>query len=315
MKKLDTYKLILYPLVLAILVIYSVLQVGLDMSKILTEKFWLELFFKYLLQVAWIYFGIPDGKTNGESKDNYKESKSLLNKAITLIKDKGLLTTFGLFVKADYQEQRNQYVKDILFANGIPEKLYELSLHEIKVKLNDYSLTKWHYRLIKKLKYGEFEFPYVDPQVYLSAYDIKTRIQMALYSEKRTILRELFPKMVLTFVTLAISSSAVISDDISVGQAVYDSIFNVGLSIMSYGFAFKLGLDIMSDYSKIYDIRRNYISKFIEKHDNGSLVKELRIYEVAEVVKSWYNFNRKENLWKNKNKKYLAVVYQLLRLS
>jgi hypothetical protein len=91
--------------------------------------------------------------------------------------------------------------------------------------------------------------------------------------------------MVLTFVTLAISSSAVISDDVSVGQAVYDSVFNVGLSIMSYGFAFKLGLDIMSDYSKIYDVRRNYISKFIESHDNGSLVKELRIYEIQEVVK------------------------------
>ena len=285
MKKLDTYKLILYPLVLAILIIYSVLQVGLDLSKILTERFWLELFFKYLLQVAWIYFGIPDGKATGETKANYTESKNLLNKAITLIKDKGLLTTFGIFVKHDYEKQRLQYIKDILFANGIPQELYELPLKQIKGKLNDYSLSKWHYLLIKNLKYGNFEFPFVEPQVYLSAYDIKQRIQMALYSEKNTILRELFPKMVLTFVTLAISSSAVISDDISVGQAMYDSVFNVGLSIMSYGFAYKLGLDIMNDYAKIYDIRRNYISKFIEAHDNGSLVKELRIYEVAEVVK------------------------------
>jgi hypothetical protein len=285
MKKLDTYKLILYPLVLGILIIYSVLQVGLDLTKILTERFWLELFFKYLLQVAWIYFGIPDGKATGESKPNYTESKNLLNKAITLIKDKGLLTTFGIFVKHDYEKQRLQYIKDILFANGIPQELYELPLREVKVKLNDYSLSKWHYLLIKNLKHGNFNFPFVEPQVYLSAYDIKQRIQMALYYERNTILRELFPKMVLTFVTLAISSSAVISDDISMGQAVYDSVFNVGLSIMSYGFAYKLGLDIMNDYAKIYDIRRNYISKFIEAHDNGSLVKLLRVYEVAEVVK------------------------------
>jgi len=285
MKKIDTYKFVLYPLVLGILIVYSVLQVGLDLNKILTEKFWLELFFKYLLQIAWIYFGIPDGKTSGENKPNYTESRNLLNKAITLIKDKGLLTTFGLYVKQDYIKQREQYVKDVLFANGIPEKLYELPLKEIKVQLDNYSLTKWHYLLIKKLKYGDFEFPFVDSQTYLSAYDIKNRIQMALYSEKNTILRELFPKMVLTFVTLAISSSAVISNDVSIGQAVYDSVFNVGLSIMSYGFAFKLGLDIMNDYAKIYDVRRNYISKFVESHDNGSLVKELRIYEVAEVVK------------------------------
>lgn len=284
-KKIDTYKLVLYPLVLAILIIYSILQVGLDMSKILTEKFWLELFFKYLLQVAWIYFGIPDGKLSGENKDAYKESKSLLVRAISLIKDKGLLTVFGVFVKHDYEKQRLQYIKDVLFANGIEYALYELPLREIRVKLNDYSLSKWHYALIKKLKHGDFDFPFVNSQTYLSAYDIKNRIQMALYSEKNTILRELFPKMVLTFVTLAISSSAVISEDISVGQAIYDSVFNVGLSIMSYGFAFKLGLDIMSDYAKIYDVRRNYISKFIESHDNGSLVKELRIYETAEVVK------------------------------
>jgi hypothetical protein len=285
MKKIDTYKLILYPLVLAILIIYSILQVGLDMSKILTERFWLELFFKYLLQVAWIYFGIPDGKLSGENKDQHKESKSLLVRAITLIKDKGLLTTFGLFVKMDYEKQREQYIKDVLFANGIPNELYALPLRDIKVKLNDYSLNRWHYALIKKLKHGDFYFPFVNAQTYLSAYDIRNRIQMALYSEKNTILRELFPKMVLTFVTLAISSSAVISDDISVGQAMYDSVFNVGLSIMSYGFAYKLGLDIMSDYSKIYDVRRNYISRFVESYDNGSLVKELRVYETAEVVK------------------------------
>jgi hypothetical protein len=285
MKKIDTYKLILYPLVLAILIIYSVLQVGLDLTKIMTERFWLELFFKYLLQVAWIYFGIPDGKISGEGKDGYKDSKNLLNKAVTLIKDKGLLTTFGLFVKQDYEKQRLQYVKDVLFANGIPEELYNLSLREIKVKLDDYSLNKWHYMLIKKLKHGDYDFPFVDSQVYLSAYDIRSSIQMALYNERKTILRELFPKMVLTFVTLAISSSAVVSDDISLGQALYDSVFNVGLSIMSYAFAFKLGKDIISDYTKIYDVRRNYISKFIEAHDNGSLVKMLRVYEVAEVVK------------------------------
>jgi hypothetical protein len=285
MKKLDTYKLILYPLVLAILIIYSILQVGLDLTKILTERFWLELFFKYLLQVAWIYFGIPDGKVSGEGKDGYKDSKNLLNKAVTLIKDKGLLTTFGIFVKQDYEKQRLQYVKDVLFANGIPEELYALPLKDIKVKLNDYSLNKWHYMLIKKLKHGDYDFPFVDSQVYLSAYDIRSSIQMALYNERKTILRELFPKMVLTFVTLAISSSAVVSDDVSLGQALYDSVFNVGLSIMSYAFAFKLGKDIISDYTKIYDVRRNYISKFIEAHDNGSLVKMLRVYEVAEVVK------------------------------
>ena len=284
MKKLDTYKLILYPLVLAILIIYSILQVGLDLSKILTERFWLELFFKYLLQVAWIYFGIPDGKISGEGKDLYKDSKNLLNKAVTLIKDKGLLTTFGIFVKQDYEKQRLQYIKDVLFANGIPEELYILPLRNIKVKLNDFSLSKWHYLLIKKLKHGDFDFPFVDSQVYLSAYDIRSSIQMALYNERKTILRELFPKMVLTFVTLAISSSAVVSDDVSLGQALYDSVFNVGLSIMSYAFAFKLGRDIVSDYTKIYDVRRNYISKFIEAHDNGSLVKMLRVYEVAEVV-------------------------------
>ena len=172
-----------------------------------------------------------------------------------------------------------------MFANGIPEELYNLSLREIKVKLDDYSLSKWHYMLIKKLKHGDYDFPFVDSQVYLSAYDIRSSIQMALYNERNTILRELFPKMVLTFVTLAISSSAVVSDDVSLGQALYDSVFNVGLSIMSYAFAFKLGKDIISDYTKIYDVRRNYISKFIEAYDNGSLVKMLRVYEVAEVVK------------------------------
>ena len=283
MNKKYSYKYALYPLVLLILIVYSILQVGLDVSKIMTERFWLELFFKYLLQIAWIYFGLPDGKASGETKPFYIEAKKLLNKSIALIKDKGLLTTFGDYVKLDYIKQREQYYKDILFANGILEELYNLPLKEIKKKLNDYSLTPLHFTLIKKMKHGQVPFPYVEPQTYLSAYEVRNRVQMALYSEKNTILRELFPKMVLTFVTLAISSSAVISQDVEIGQAIYDSVFNVGLSVMSYAFAFKLGLDIIDDYAKLYDVRRNYISKFIENHDNGSLVKELRIYEIERV--------------------------------
>jgi hypothetical protein len=284
MKKFDTYKLILYPTLLGIMIIYSILQVGLDLSKILTEKFWLELFFKYLLQIAWAYLGYLDGKPSGETKPNYVESKGLLNKAITLIKDKGLLTAFSTFVKADYIKQREKYIQDVLFANGITLEIYALPLREIKVKLDDYSLTKWHYLLIKKLKHGDFYFPFLEAQVYLSAYEIKNKIQNATYNERNVILRGLFPKMVVTFATLAISSSAVISQNVSLGQALYDSVFNVGISVMSYGFAFKLGLDIMNDYANIFDIRRNYISKFIEAHDNGSLVKMLRTYEIAEVV-------------------------------
>lgn len=282
--KIDTYKLVLYPLVLAILIIYSVYQVGLDMNAIMTQGFWLDLFFKYILQVLWIYFGVPDGKAKGKATNqHFLEKEKLLNKAVTLIKDKGLLTTFGLWVKQDYQVQREKYVEDVLFANAIPKDLYELPLKEIAKQLDKYSLTKWHYLLIKKLKQGNYHFPFVEPQTYLSAYTIKNRIHNALYNEKNTILRELFPKMVLTFVTLLISSSAIVSGDIDTTQAIYDGLFNVGLSVMSYVFAVRLGLEIIEDYAKLYDIRRNYISKFIEAHDNGALVKELRIYEIERV--------------------------------
>ena len=284
MKRLDTYKLVLYPLVLGILIIYSILQVGLDMTKILTEKFWLELFLKYLLQVVWIYFGLPDGKANGANKEDYLHAKKSLNKSITLIKDKGLLTVFGDYVKQDYAKQRNQYVKDVLFANGITEELYALPIKEIKKQLEANDLTFIHLQLIKKLKRGDYYFPFVPPQTYLSAYDIKNRIQMALYNEKNVILKELFPKMVLTFVTLALSSSAIISEDVSVGQALFDGVFNVGLSIMSYGFAFSLGLSIMNDYAKLYDYRKNYIATFVEQYDSGKFVNDLAVYTIEKVV-------------------------------
>jgi hypothetical protein len=283
MKKLDSYKLALYPLVAGILIIYSVLQVGLDMSMILTEEFWLELFLKYLIQVAWIYFGIPDGKNVDSQKEESINAKKSLNKAITLIKDKGLLTVFGNYVKLDFVKQRERYVEDVLFANGIPKDLYALSIKEIKKQLEANDLTFIHLQLIKKLKRGDYYFPFVSPQTYLSAYDIKNRIQMALYNEKNVILRELFPKMVLTFVTLALSSSAIISEDISIGQAVFDGVFNLGLSIMSYGFAFSLGQSIIKDYNKLYDFRKNYIATFIEQYENGKFVNDLAVYTIEKV--------------------------------
>jgi hypothetical protein len=283
MKRIDSYKLALYPLVASILIIYSVLQVGLDMSMILSEGFWLELFLKYLIQVAWIYFGIPDGKAHDSNKEESISAKKSLNKAITLIKDKGLLTVFGNFVKIDFIKQRERYVDDVLFANGIPKELYALPIKEIKKQLEANDLTFIHLQLIKKLKQGDYYFPFVSPQTYLSAYDIKNRIQMALYNEKNVILRELFPKMVLTFVTLALSSSAIISEDISIGQAVFDGVFNLGLSIMSYGFAFTLGQSIIKDYNKLYDFRKNYIATFVEQYENGKFVNDLAVYTIEKV--------------------------------
>ena len=283
MKRIDSYKLALYPLVASILIIYSVLQVGLDMSMILSEGFWLELFLKYLIQVAWIYFGIPDGKAHDSYKEESISAKKSLNKAITLIKDKGLLTVFGNFVKIDFIKQRERYVDDVLFANGIPKELYALPIKEIKKQLVANDLTFIHLQLIKKLKRGDYYFPFVSPQTYLSAYDIKNRIQMALYNEKNVILRELFPKMVLTFVTLALSSSAIISEDISIGQAVFDGVFNLGLSIMSYGFAFTLGQSIIKDYNKLYDFRKNYIATFVEQYENGKFVNDLAVYTIEKV--------------------------------
>jgi hypothetical protein len=283
MKRIDSYKLALYPLVASVLIIYSVLQVGLDMSMILSEGFWLELFLKYLIQVAWIYFGIPDGKTHDSGKEESISAKKSLNKAITLIKDKGLLTVFGNFVKIDFIKQRERYVDDVLFANGIPKELYALPIKEIKKQLVANDLTFIHLQLIKKLKRGDYYFPFVSPQTYLSAYDIKNRIQMALYNEKNVILRELFPKMVLTFVTLALSSSAIISEDISIGQAVFDGVFNLGLSIMSYGFAFTLGQSIIKDYNKLYDFRKNYIATFVEQYENGKFVNDLAVYTIEKV--------------------------------
>lgn len=283
MKKIDSYKFALYPLILAVLVIYSVLQVGLDMTKILTEDFWLELFLKYLLQVLWIYFGVPDGKRVGETKEDYVNAKKSLNKSITLIKDKGLLTVFGEYVKKDFEKQREQYVNDILFANSIPKDLYALSIKAIKKQLEANDLTLIHLQLIKKLKRGDFYFPFVSSQTYLSAYDIKNRIQMALYNEKNVILRELFPKMLTTFVTLALSSSTIISNDVSMGQALFDGAFNIGLSVMSYGFAYSLGLNIMSDYAKLYDFRKNYVATFIEQYENGKFVNDLAVYTIEKV--------------------------------
>jgi hypothetical protein len=283
MKKLDTYKLALYPIVLSILIIWSVFQVGLDMTKILTDKFWLELFLKYLIQVAWIYFGVPDGKDIGSVKADYVQAKKALNKSITLIKDKGLMTLFSDYVKSHYVKQRKEYVDDVLFANGITKELFALPLKEIKKQLSANDLTIFHYHLIKKLKRGEFYFPFVSPQTYLSAYDVRNHTQMALYNEKNVILRSLFPKMILTFTTLALSSSAVITETISLEQALFDSAFNVGLSIMSYGFAFKLGLSIMMDYAKLFDYRKNYISHFIENYDNGKYVPDLAVYTIEKV--------------------------------
>jgi len=284
-KNLDSFKFVLYPLVLGILIIYSVFQVGLDPTVIWTEKFWLKLLFKYLLQFAWIYFGIPDGKSKGATRDGFIQSSNTLRRAVTLLKDKGLLLHFKEYVKFDNKKRREQFIEDVLFTNGIDKKFYEKDIKDLKKNKAVYDLDEEQIDIINRLKKGKFIVPQLDHNNIISVYSINATNNTGLYNEGLDIVKQMFPKIILTFVTMVISSSIAIMGAVGTEQAIYDTTFNIGVSIASYGFAFRSGLSIIDQYRGVFEYRANYIARFIEQYEGGKFVPDLSVYTVAEVKK------------------------------
>lgn len=291
MKKKNDYssfgslRYLLYVLTLGVLVIYSVFQVGLDPAIIWTQTFWLKLFFKYLLQFAWVWFGIPDGKENGAIRDGFVQAQQNLKRAVTLLKDKGLLLHFKEYIKHDNIKRREQFIDDALFSNGIDKKLYEKELKDLKKNKDLYELDEGQIDIITRLKKGRFTVPQVQHSQITSVYSVKSVNNDGSYNEGLDVFKQMLPKIALTFVTMVISSAVAIVGEVGTGQAIYDTTFNIGISIASYFFAFQSGLSIMEQYRSVFEYRANYISSFIEQYENGKFVPDLAVYTVAEVKK------------------------------
>jgi len=67
------------------------------------------------------------------------------------------------------------------------------------------------------------------------------------------------------------------------GEAVFEAVSNLTLCITSYGFAIRAGLTIMEKYTRAFEVRDNYIHGFVEKHESGRFIPDLRVYETIEV--------------------------------
>lgn len=291
MKKKNDYssfgslRYLLYVLTLGVLIIYSVFQVGLDPTIIWTQTFWLKLFFKYLLQFAWVWFGIPDGKENGATRDGFVQAQQNLKRAVTLLRDKGLLLHFKEYIKHDNKKRREQFIDDALFSNGIDKKLYEKDLKDLRKNKDQYELDEGQLDIITRLKKGRFTVPQVQHSQITSVYSVKSVNNDGSYNEGLDVFKQMLPKIALTFVTMVISSAVAIVGEVGTGQAIYDTTFNIGISIASYFFAFQSGLSIMEQYRSVFEYRANYISSFIEQYENGKFVPDLAVYTVAEVKK------------------------------
>lgn len=280
----DGYKFALYPLILAVLIVYSIFDVGLDPTIIWTEKFWIELALKYLIQFAWIYFGIPDGKNKGGLIKDFVDIKNTLKKTVSLLKDKGLLLSFRAFVKEDFIKRRSEFIDDVLFQNGIDKKIYDHDLRYIRKHREELALDLFQVIIIKQLKKGHFDFPQIDYNTFLSVHEVKDQLHQGEYRESMRIIKDMLPKLLLTFITLALSSSMAISGQAEIGQALWGVAVNLGLSITSYAVAYRTGLKIMEDYGSVFNFRNNYLHTFIEQLENGKFIPDLSEYEKIEVI-------------------------------
>lgn len=280
---IETYKVILYPLIVAVTVLVSILSVNFDWATIQSATFWFKVTLKILILFAWVYFGVPDGKKIGSKKQAFIEKKNLLQKSACMIKDKGLLLAFRQYVQLWNRESKKEYGENILFSNTIDPSLITRKDKDLKQNYLNYDLDKNQLRILLEVKKGRYYYTQTNAETYLSEFQIVNSQEDAQVHEGKILLKELAPKVILLFVMTFLTTAAIITENASASEAVFEAVSNLTLCITSYGFAIRAGLTIMEKYTRAFEVRDNYIHGFVEKHESGRFVPDLRVYETIEV--------------------------------
>ena len=276
---IESYKLALYPLIIGVTVLMSILSVNFDWEVIRSATFWFMVTLKILILFAWVYFGVPDGKKLGQKKPLFVDKKKDLQQSATLIKDKGLLLPFRQYVNKWNKDTKTEYGDKLLFANNIDPELKKKTDKDLKAHYEEYDLDSKQLKVLLEVKKGRYYFKQTNAETYLSEFEVVNSQEQAKVNEAKIIFKVLTPKVVLLFIMTFLTTAAIITEKSSAQEAWFEAISNLFLCVSSYGFAIKTGLVIMERYTRAYEVRNNYIHEFIEQFEKGKFVPTLSKYE------------------------------------
>lgn len=302
LKQINVTKLAIYPLIIIGTIIISGIPFGFDLNKILTYSFLGTLLLKVLLQIMWSYFGMSDGEQKGKQNPKHIERADLNNKSATLIKDKGLLKAFKEYNQADYLKKRQEFIEDVLFANQIDKKWFDMDLSNVIEiyrmekkgvyatdengnELPRLDFNRKQLRVLKALKKGNFKFDKVSAETILSGYEIKNSYHQINENVRSWAFKQLGFRLLLTILSTAIIAGFEFGETKNIWEAMSLAVINIALSISVYFIAFKVGVQVIERTDAILELKDDYIHCFIEDYENGKFVPSLALYS-EEVVES-----------------------------
>ena len=287
-RDIETYKIALYPLLLAFVVLISWFQTNFDLEAIKTETFWINVFLKYLLVATWTFFGIPDGKKRGERNEDYKEIDRQHKRASALVNDKGLIDAFKQFNDVEYIKDNNEHLAEILRQCAVSKETYDIvTLKTVRKRAKELDLTNYQVKIIVSLKKGLYDLPKQDYKNYLTSYIVNVENNGTIDpKEQAFVFAELLPKMVLIFATTVVSTAVSLDEKGNIAQASFDTVSNITMCATSYGTAWLIGKSfILTRLVPTIDNKLKYIHRFIEQYEKGKYVDDLKIYETIEEEK------------------------------
>ena len=250
----------------------------------------------------WSYFGMQDGEEKGKQNPTHIERADLSHKSATMIKDKGLLKAFKEYNQDDYLKKRQEFIEDVLFANQIDKKWYEMDL---SVVINLYKMEKKgiyakdengnelprldfnrkQLRVLKALKKGNFRFDKVSAETILSGYEIKNSYNQINENVRSWAFKQLGFRLLLTILSTAIIAGFEFGESKNIWESILLAVVNIALSISVYFIAFKVGVQVIEKTDAILELKDDYIHCFIEDYENGKFIPSLALYS-EEVVES-----------------------------
>lgn len=294
-KQMNVMKLALYPAIIIGTIIISGIPFGFDLEKILTASFLGTMGLKCLLQIMWSHFGLTDGEDKEKQNPHHITRVELNRKSATLIKDKGLLNAFKEYNQKDYLKQRQDYIEEVLFANQIDKRWYDMELSQVvEIYKNEkkgiyrhdnngnelarLDFNRKQLQVLKALKKGNFKFDRVSAETILSGYQVKATYHQINENVNAWAYKKLATRLLLTILGMVLTTGLEFGKTTNLWESVLLAITNLALSISVYFIAFKVGVQAIEKTDAILELKDAYIHCFVEKYESGKFVPSLALY-------------------------------------
>lgn len=263
--------------------LYQLIDVQFDLTIILTGSFWIKLSIKYFTIILVFTLLYPVFLNKLKESDESKKLKDEAENTNNSVVNKRLSYDLKVYTREEMTKEEELFFKDLLNSCGNIDIKYldkEWNLKVIKKELEQESINKEQYKLLKAIKEGKIKFAKLkgDEIKYISAGYSKKHIKYKNRSAS-IVKNEFFVKIIAIFI-LAILTDMILNSlfdqQINFAEDWVKALLSLLTTAVNYStstfFAFSVANKVNEEWQRFTQVVTVFVKGFLEDVENKKYI-------------------------------------------